>query len=173
MGCGCGGRVCIANLRRQQLAWAMLPDGATAACRGFLADLLVFHNHLSALSLLGAGLICASSFFVAYDERRTRLEQQAQVQKLKASHGSLAEIGAGADDQTQGQDRFRGWGDRIKAYLPARWLGGRAGGEGDEERRPLVASDDHGGSSPVLGRQRSSELDGLEMQGGRGGEDLR
>lgn len=76
---GYGNQVALtAGLQRAKAASAVAM-GYLSVIWGLAADVFVFKSYPPWLSGLGALLICFSSFFVAYGEKRTRAKEKAAI----------------------------------------------------------------------------------------------
>lgn len=92
---GYGNQVALtAGLQRAKAAPAVAM-GYLSVIWGAAADVLIFRTFPPWLSGLGSLLICCSSFFVAYGEKRTRAKEKAAIRwnqsQLRLSRGTSAE----------------------------------------------------------------------------------
>lgn len=122
---------------------------------GLLADLALFHDPPSPLSLLGAALVCSSSFIIVSFEKRGAAASTAAgngtAPKAKDSSRVLHVSAAAADpSQRQGAEEG-GWEPQLELAEGGGWAGRQPG----TAVRWGSAADEGGTAS--LGKERSLE----------------
>lgn len=121
---------------------------------GILADLLVFHTPLSALSLLGAGVICASSAGVAWAERRAKARARAQAASAVAAAAATA---GGAEPEPQGKASESGAeGIASKEVALQAWGKREHAGGKSAVHLPKPAGQEQGGLPPAASEAGAS-----------------
>lgn len=93
---GYGNQVTLTAALQRATAAPAVAMGYLSVVWGLIADVLIFHDYPTILSLVGALIVCASSFFVAWGEKRKRDKEKVAL-RLSASQARLSRLNSCAD----------------------------------------------------------------------------
>eukprot|EP00887_Chlorella_sp_A99_P000617 scaffold5.g617.t1 len=153
-----------AALQRAKAAPAVAM-GYLSVVWGLLADVIIFADYPTALSLVGTAIVCASSCFVALGEKRQREKERAAI-RWRASQARLA--AASAQDLEAAAATAESGGLR-EPLLPRGARPGSPAGDGDSERAAAwVAQHKPAMAVIAAGGGEDGELEGQQQEAAGG-----